>query len=90
MFAVRELADSIGHKDPQVVINVINPGLAKTALTRDLTGFYKLVIETMKVLVGRTAEEASRTLVHAATTGVESHGRYFVICDVTRLEAPEN
>ena len=33
-------------------------------------------------LIGRTAEEGSRTLVHAAAAGEESHGKYLSECRV--------
>jgi NAD(P)-dependent dehydrogenase (short-subunit alcohol dehydrogenase family) len=84
VFATREIASRIADKQPQVVVNIISPGLVKTALTRNATGFTKIMLATMKFLTARTAEEGARTLVHAATAGLESHGRYFANCDINK------
>lgn len=64
----------------QVIVNVANPGWCKTDLFR-----YKsdpLPVRVMLSLVGRTAEEGSRTLVHALTAGPESHGKYLSECQI--------
>jgi retinol dehydrogenase-12 len=84
IFAVREIAPRMTEKGSKVALNIINPGLAKTELTRYSTGVIKIVMGVSKVLLARTAEEAGRTLVHAASVGMESHGLYFTNCDVTR------
>lgn len=83
VFAVRELVDQM-TKEPKLTINVINPGLAKTALTRHATGGIKWAIGLLKFLMARTAEEASRTLVHAALAGPETNGQYISNCDPSR------
>jgi len=67
-----------------VVLNMVNPGLCKTALTRSTTGALKLQIDMMKALIARTAEVGSRTLVHGATAGPESYGRYISDCNVNK------
>jgi len=84
IFATREIAAKIADEKPKVVLNVISPGLTKTALTRDATGMMKVAMAISKFLMGRTSEEGSRTLVHAATAGPESHGLYFVNCDLKK------
>lgn len=84
IFAVREIAARMTENRSKVVLNIINPGLAKTELTRNATGFAKIAIILPMILLARTAEEASRTLVHAVSVGPESHRLYFTNCDVTR------
>ena len=84
IFATREIAAKIADEKPKVVLNIISPGLVKTALTRDATGVTKIAMATAKFLIARTSEEGSRTLVHAATAGPESHGVYFVNCDLNK------
>jgi NAD(P)-dependent dehydrogenase (short-subunit alcohol dehydrogenase family) len=70
---VRELAPRL--KDSGIVMNMINPGLCKTELSRD-RNFQAFVLSVMKLLLARTAEQGSRTLVAAAAAGKESHGCY--------------
>jgi hypothetical protein len=43
---------------------------------REATGFYKLFVDTSKVLLSRTTEVGSRTLVLGAVGGEETHGMY--------------
>lgn len=82
VFAFREIAERLIKKQSKVIINQISPGLAKTALTRNATGAQGLFLTIFYFLLARTAEESSRTLVHAATAGPESQGRYFSNCDI--------
>lgn len=37
-------------------------------------------LTVMKALLARTTEGGSRTLVHAAVVGMESHGKYLSEC----------
>jgi retinol dehydrogenase-12 len=58
----------------------VNPGLCHSGLARD-AGSFRLTI--MKALLARSTEAGSRTLVHAAVAGLESHGKYMSNCMVT-------
>jgi uncharacterized protein (DUF1778 family) len=40
------------------------------------------VFNVAKALMARTTEEGSRTLVHSAAAGDESHGQYMSECEV--------
>jgi hypothetical protein len=44
IFAVREIAARMTENRSKVVLNIINPGLVKTELTRNVTGFAKLLL----------------------------------------------
>ncbi|KAL4889998.1 NAD(P)-binding protein [Aspergillus ambiguus] len=71
VFAVREMVRRL--RDDAVVVNMLNPGFCHSQLTRDSNG---LSIKAMKMLLARSTEEGSRTLVAAAAAGPESHGQY--------------
>ncbi|EJD48791.1 putative short-chain dehydrogenase [Auricularia subglabra TFB-10046 SS5] len=77
LLAVREFADLVnGGGKPFVIVNTLNPGLCTTELVRGAKGLFKLGTQISKALLAWTAEEGSRTLVHASTAGKESHGAY--------------
>ena len=65
-----------------VTVNFISPGLCVTELTRHVGTIPQLMIGTMRGLFGRTAEEGSRTLLHGAVAGKESHGKYLSECEI--------
>lgn len=74
----RELAAQLDSdnksQEHHVIVNVVNPGWCKTDLFRDKND--PLPVRVMLSLAGRTAEQGSRTLVHAVAQGEESHGKY--------------
>ncbi|EJD41522.1 NAD(P)-binding protein [Auricularia subglabra TFB-10046 SS5] len=76
LFAVRELAALTRDSQPFVAVNALNPGLCYSDLDRNAKGFQAFQITTLRALMAWTAEEGSRTLVHAAAAGRESHGGY--------------
>ena len=81
---VQEIATRIG-KEPNVVLDVINPGLAKIQLTRHARGMLGWQMIIIKALLARSAEGGSRMLVHVVTdAGPKSHGLYFSNCDIKR------
>lgn len=84
IFTIREIATRMAEGGSKVALNIINPGLAKTELIRHSTGLARTGMMVLHALLARTAEESSKTLVHGASVGMESHGLYFTNCDVTR------
>ena len=82
VFFIRELVKEIAEKhsnmkEPDVVINFVNPGLCKSELSRD--SGWGLTI--MKLLFARTTEQGSRTEVYGAIeAGLDSHGQYLDDC----------
>ncbi|KAI9880399.1 MAG: hypothetical protein M1830_003439 [Pleopsidium flavum] len=80
VFAVRELASKTSQSEPEVAINMLNPGFCHSELLRNATGMQGMVMAGMKALLARTTEEGSRTLVHAAGVGMETHGKYLSDC----------
>ncbi|KAF2209155.1 hypothetical protein CERZMDRAFT_100672 [Cercospora zeae-maydis SCOH1-5] len=79
IFAVR----SIGKQSPQqvfpVTINCVDPGFCHSDLAREhpTWGFF-----IMKVLLARSTEQGSRTLVHGGNGDRHTHGRYLSDCIV--------
>ena len=65
-----------------VTINYMSPGLCVTELSRNAGFVVWLMIAIMRLLLGRTAEQGSRTLLHAAVAGKESHGKFVSDCEI--------
>lgn len=79
MVCVRHLATLLtasstgSNAKPLVIVNNVAPGLCVTALFRhEETAASRAALK----VVGRSSEEGSRTLVHGAIAGRESHGAY--------------
>lgn len=83
VLAVRAMADARGSTSIPVTINCVNPGLCHSELGRDLGFFFSL----MKMVLARSTEKGSRTLVDAGTKGPESHGCYLSDC---KIELPSD
>jgi len=71
VFAVREMGARTGPSYP-VTINCLNPGLCHSELGREAG----VALWLMKLLLARTTEVGSRTILAAAAAGEESHGKY--------------
>jgi len=82
LYAVRELAELVPVSKTGVVVNVLNPGLCTTELSRHVGFVMRAQIAVLKLLLARTSEQGSRTLLHAAVAGVESHGKYVSDCEI--------
>lgn len=75
------LADHINPED--VVINMVEPGLTKTGLFRNINGVVGVIFNLIKSISARTAEESSVTYIDAAAVkGKESHGSFLVACKI--------
>ncbi|KAF2663427.1 NAD(P)-binding protein [Microthyrium microscopicum] len=89
LYAVRELAARFPVSQTNVVVNFVNPGFCRTELSRQATGLFKVRFAVMKTLVGRTAEMGSRTLMHGAVAGVQSHGKFLSDCEIMDSKVPD-
>tara|TARA_R110002003_G_scaffold206_8_gene15809 strand:- start:826 stop:1803 length:978 start_codon:yes stop_codon:yes gene_type:complete len=72
VLAVREMCELHPAPTFPVTLNCVNPGLCHSELSREAGWGLWL----MKLLLARTTEAGSRTLVHAGSSGQESHGQY--------------
>ncbi|KAJ5731699.1 Short-chain dehydrogenase/reductase family protein [Penicillium malachiteum] len=70
VLVVHELASRV--RGSEVVINMINPGLCHSSLARE--GNWKFTL--FKLVVARSTEVGSRTLVAGILNGTEAHGSY--------------
>ena len=80
---VHRLARLYSPEKTGVVINMVNPGLCKTGLTRYSAWYYQLYIDILRILMGaRTAEAGSRTVLYGVAAGEETHGKYLSGCEI--------
>ena len=70
ILTIRQIAPKL--EGSGVILNVLNPGLCHSQLSRDSGWFLTIT----KFFLARTTEVGSRTLVAAAAAGQESHGKY--------------
>ncbi|KAI1332888.1 hypothetical protein F5Y16DRAFT_356877 [Xylariaceae sp. FL0255] len=82
IYALRQLASLFPVSQTQVAINMISPGLCKTGLIRHAKLSTYLIITGMTYVLGRSAEEGSRTVLHAVFAGEESHGLMLSYCKI--------
>lgn len=68
------LAPRDARGEPLVVVNAVAPGFCKSdLLTREKAPW---ILKVIQALVARSVGEGSKTLLHAVTQGVETHGMY--------------
>ncbi|KAH0592331.1 hypothetical protein MHUMG1_09944 [Metarhizium humberi] len=77
VFCVRALAEKYPVSTLPVTFNCVNPGLCHSELGRD---FPTLAFWLIKLVLARSTEVGSRTLVHAASQDAASHGQYMTDC----------
>ena len=74
---IRYLGSSVAPLDRTgVVLNVLCPGLCTTSLDRYAPEAFRTKLAADRADHGRTAEQGSRTLLHGATAGAYSHGKF--------------
>ena len=78
--AIRHLATQIPVNHTGVVVNLVCPGLCKTEITRNAPAEVQEGVASQIAQWGRTAEDGSRTLLHAALAGRETHGYFLQSC----------
>ena len=84
LLLIRELAGRVSDssKEGDVVISAVNPGFVKTEVMRHAGTLFWIIFPIWRAMVARSGEEGSRTLVHAAYGGKETHGQYLSDCAV--------
>lgn len=76
---VQELAART--RGSEVIVNMLNPGLCHSQLGREMG----LAFMVFKLIVARSTEVGSRTLVAGASAGLESHGSYMTDSHVENM-----
>ncbi|KAK2767081.1 hypothetical protein FQN54_006400 [Arachnomyces sp. PD_36] len=77
---IREMAKRKPVDSYPITLNMVNPGLCQSELARD----GDLRIKVVKFLLARSTEVGSRTLVHGAGSGAETHGEYLSACKIAQ------
>ncbi|KIL86314.1 hypothetical protein FAVG1_10712 [Fusarium avenaceum] len=75
------------HSAQPIILNNVHPGLCESELDKDVKGLPRYLLTIAKTLVARKTEVGSRTLVHSAAAGDESHGKYMSECRVREPSA---
>lgn len=82
MYAVRALAEQYPFEKTQVVINMVSPGICTTGLARDTRTLLRVLQGLIRAVVARTAEEGSRTILHALLAEEPTHGKNLSGCQI--------
>jgi NAD(P)-dependent dehydrogenase (short-subunit alcohol dehydrogenase family) len=72
---VRELVTRIGADD-FVSITIVNPGLCMSSLNRDGPAILQVMLNVVLRPIVRSTEQGARALVHGASVGMQSHGKF--------------
>lgn len=86
LLIVREFANELAKstKPGKIITSVVNPGFVATQLMRQKGPLFQVYQKVLQKVLARTPEEGSRTLVHGAEGGEETHGQYLDDCGVGR------
>ncbi|KAK6539160.1 hypothetical protein TWF694_009404 [Orbilia ellipsospora] len=79
-YIFRTLAEQNRVEQTGVIINLVNPGMCYSELNRNMPLKMWIMSQTMRLFLARSTEVGSRTLLHGAFAGEESHGKYFSEC----------
>lgn len=79
-YAFREFSKRKPVSSTGVAMTYVNPGLCVTDLNRQTEEKERAEIDAMKAKLGRTPEQGSRTLLHGALGGKDTHGKYLSEC----------
>lgn len=87
--AVRQFAALCPVQRTGVVLNMVAPGLCSTGLGRDARTFTKIMHESIRAMMARTAEVGSRTILHGLVAGEESHAKLLSGCKIKEYWVPD-
>ncbi|KPM41649.1 hypothetical protein AK830_g4882 [Neonectria ditissima] len=81
LMAMKRLGEAVDESGKgHVLVNALSPGLCRTELYRNWSFPFNMAVKLVNVLLGRTAEMGSRTLVAAALAGEETHANWMSDC----------
>lgn len=80
IFAVRAIAERCPADKSPFTINVADPGLCWSGLSRDFSGGIGTWL--FMSILARSTEVGSRTIVHGGAQGTDSHGCYLQGCQI--------
>jgi NAD(P)-dependent dehydrogenase (short-subunit alcohol dehydrogenase family) len=79
---LRELTNRTPVTKSGVIVNFVSPGICSTELDRNAHGPVGRQVKMARMIMGRTAEMGSRTLLHGLAAGSESHGKVLSECEI--------
>ena len=82
MYTVRAFAEAYPFDKTNVIINMVAPGICSTDLGRDTSAFVRAAQGVIRAIWARSAEEGSRTILHAVISDESSHGKHLSGCQV--------
>lgn len=82
LIVTRQLARQAPVAQSGVIINVAEPGMCNTGLTKNLLWITRAITWIMLKLFGRTAETGSRAVLAGLALGETSHGSFVSDCEV--------
>jgi NAD(P)-dependent dehydrogenase (short-subunit alcohol dehydrogenase family) len=82
MYAVRALAEACPFQKNNIIINMVAPGICSTGLGVDTRTFVRAAQGAIRAVLARTAEEGSRTILHALLQDESSHGKHLSGCKI--------
>ncbi|KAI9168030.1 Short chain dehydrogenase FGM9 [Paramyrothecium foliicola] len=88
-FAIRELASRRTTFEAGVILNIVDPGLCNTQLMRNATISMRISGFFFRLLLGRTAEMGSRSLLAGVAASDGSHGRILLNCEIGDDKLPQ-
>jgi retinol dehydrogenase 12 len=90
ILTIRSLAlalSAASTSKPKIILNTLTPGFCHSALMRSARFPLNVAAYIGKLILARSTEVGSRTLVAAASAGEESHGKYMADCKVREPSA---
>jgi hypothetical protein len=84
LLIVREFANELtkSTKPGKIITSVVNPGFVATQIMRQQGPLFQIYQKVLQKALARSPEEGSRTLVHGAEGGEETHGQYLDDCRI--------
>jgi NAD(P)-dependent dehydrogenase (short-subunit alcohol dehydrogenase family) len=82
IYAVRAFANMYPSDKTNVTINMVSPGICSTGLARDTRRVFRVIQGVIRAITARTAEQGSRTVLHALLTEEATHGKHLSGCQV--------
>jgi len=82
MYAVRAFAEAYPREKTKVVITMVAPGICSTGLGRDNRTLIRAGQGLIRAVLARSAEEGSRTILHALFAEEDTHGKHLSGCKV--------
>ncbi|KAK4222298.1 retinol dehydrogenase 14 [Podospora fimiseda] len=84
MFIMRGIIDNYARNPKEIIINASCPGMCKTNMGRNHPLGVRIFMFFFYLVLGRSAEAGSRTLVSATGLGEESHGKFWTNDEIMR------